>query len=87
MELDRGNEVKCYSSNIELCASSFESYISLLLKERNWRSDYLVYGLADIVYPKQEEQAKINTCSSQSLYSSYCTISLETNTRLYKCMR
>lgn len=65
LDLDRGKEGKYSSSNIELCARSFESYIYSLLKERNWSSDYLVAGLDDVVYPILEEKEKIHEAVSR----------------------
>ncbi|MGE7843642.1 LPD1 domain-containing protein [Lysinibacillus sp. NPDC093712] len=59
IDLDRGKEGKYYSSNVELCARSFESFIFTLLNERNWRSDYLVSGIDEEAFPKGEEKEKI----------------------------
>lgn len=65
IDLDRGKEGKYFSSNIELCARSFESYVYSLLKDRNWRSDYLVSGIDDVVFPKFDEKTIIHAAISR----------------------
>ncbi|MEV6689812.1 MULTISPECIES: LPD1 domain-containing protein [Bacillati] len=45
LRLDKRKVGKYWSSNVELTARVFEAYIATKLKERNMRSDYLVYGL------------------------------------------
>lgn len=57
---DRGQIGKYWSSDVELLARTFESYVMTKLQESNWRNDYLVAGL-DYVYPKGDELIKINT--------------------------
>lgn len=59
LRLDKRKVGKYWSSNVELTARAFEAYIATKLKERNMRSDYLVYGL-DYIYPKNDELFRIN---------------------------
>ncbi|MBD8523911.1 LPD1 domain-containing protein [Lysinibacillus fusiformis] len=59
LKLDKRKVGKYWSSNVELTARAFEAYIATKLKERNMRSDYLVYGL-DYIYPKNDELFRIN---------------------------
>lgn len=55
LELDQSKKAY-WSSNVELTARVFETYVQQQLQERKWRSDYLVCGIADI-YPKGDEAA------------------------------
>lgn len=63
---DRGNVGKYWSSDVELFARTFESYVYSTLKELHWQNDYLVAGL-DYVYPVEDELLNINTCMKQLL--------------------
>lgn len=67
IDLDRGREGKYWSSNQELCARVFEAYIAQQLEQRNWRSDYLVYGIDAFAYPAGNEQDKILNAMSEFL--------------------
>lgn len=59
--LDRGKMGKYWSSNIELAARAFESYIQDKLKESGRVSDYLVAGTRDgMAFPMGEERERIN---------------------------
>jgi len=57
--LDREKEGGYWSSNHELAARAFEAYVYHKLKERGWRSDYLVCGLDAVAYPIGEELERI----------------------------
>ncbi|MFJ7890384.1 LPD1 domain-containing protein [Lysinibacillus xylanilyticus] len=65
LKLDKKGK-KYWSSNVELTARAFEAYIDSKLKEKNMRSDYLVYGL-DYIYPKNDELQRINKAMQQFL--------------------
>jgi len=56
IHMDKGSIGKYWSSNIELAARAFESYIFEELKERQMISDYLVCGIRDSVFPQGEER-------------------------------
>lgn len=57
---DKGVQGKYWSSNVELVARAFESYIAMELKKLRWTSDYLVCGASGGVYPDGEEAEKIH---------------------------
>ncbi|MDE3840965.1 hypothetical protein C0966_17000 (plasmid) [Bacillus methanolicus] len=59
--LDKGKEGKYWSSNIELAARAFESFIQDKLKAAGRKNDYLVAGTHDgLAFPMGEEREAIN---------------------------
>lgn len=59
--LDKGKK-RYWSSNVELAARAFESYIQDKLKDSGRRSDYLVAGTRDgVAFPMGEERKAINS--------------------------
>lgn len=58
---------KYWSSDVELVARAFESYIAKELKQLKWRSDYLVCGAYGSVYPEGEELERIHAAMSTFL--------------------
>lgn len=69
IELDKGNLGKYWSKNLELTARAFESYIHSLLKERGWKSHYLVAGV-DYIYPQGNEAVKIHAAMHDFIKST-----------------
>lgn len=61
---DKGKIGKYWSSDVELLARTFESYVMTKLNESNWKNDYLVAGL-EYVYPTGDELVKINEYMEQ----------------------
>ena len=55
---------KYWSSDVELVARAFESYVAKELKQLKWRSDYLVCGAYGSVYPEGEELERIHAAMS-----------------------
>lgn len=60
INMDKGKIGRYWSSNVELTARAFESYIFDQLEKRNWTSDYLVCGIRDSVFPQGIESELIN---------------------------
>lgn len=62
ISLDKGKVDKYWSSNVELTARAFESYIQDKLEANGRRSDYLVAGTRtdSIAFPMGEERKAIN---------------------------
>ena len=61
INMDKGVEGKYWSSNVELVARAFESYIAAELKHLKWTSHYLVCGAVGSVYPNGEEADRIHS--------------------------
>lgn len=55
---------KYWSSDVELVARAFESYVAKELQQLKWRSDYLVCGAIGSVYPEGEERERIHAAMS-----------------------
>ncbi|GLO68254.1 LPD1 domain-containing protein [Oceanobacillus kimchii] len=63
IKLDRNNVGKYWSSNVELAARAFESYVQDKLTAAHRKNDYLVCGTHDpIAFPVKEERDRINDC-------------------------
>jgi hypothetical protein len=60
IKMDKFKKGKYWSSIVELSARAFEAYIFDELKERGWRSDYLVCGVRDSCFPQGEERVNVN---------------------------
>lgn len=58
---------KYWSSDVELVARAFESYVAKELKKLNWRNDYLVCGAYGDIYPQGEELERIHAAMSTFL--------------------
>lgn len=67
ISMDRTNVGRYWSSDTELTARAFESYIQSKLKERGWTSDYLVCGIRDSVFPQGEERNHVHAAMGNLL--------------------
>ncbi|MCM3358113.1 LPD1 domain-containing protein [Psychrobacillus sp. MER TA 171] len=65
IEMDKGILGKYWSSNVELVARAFESYVIKELKQLRWTSDYLVCGIGGNIYPGGEEKDRIHAAMSE----------------------
>lgn len=56
-ELDTYRSKAYFSTDVELFARAFETYVETKLKDSGYRSDYLVYGttIGNIAYPNKED--------------------------------
>lgn len=60
INMDKGVVSKYWSSDVEMTARAFESYVVEELKQLKWRNDYLVCGAMGSVYPEGTEREVIH---------------------------
>ncbi|MEK5209661.1 LPD1 domain-containing protein [Psychrobacillus sp. FSL H8-0510] len=60
INMDKGVVSKYWSSDVEMTARAFESYVAEELKQLKWRNDYLVCGAIGSVYPEGTEREVIH---------------------------
>lgn len=69
INMDKNVEGKYWSSNVELVARAFESYVASELEQLKWTSDYLVCGAYGSVYPEGEERERIHAAMAEFIES------------------